>query len=381
MASLTACLLVRNEQANLDRALKSLANAVDETIVVDTGSTDRTLDIARALHAAVFEFPWNDDFGAARTFMIHKVRTDWILFLDADEELLAESVPELRRCIAIPDAMGFHLLRRDLSVAEDLKSGTEMWVLRLFRRREDLRLVGRCHADFRPSLQDRAALEGKRVYHSTIRLRHYGYTADRRPAKLRRAARLLAMELADRPGQIYYQIELGRTLLLLNDPAGHRVLYDATRQMIAARNSPVPPVPLVAALLEYLLIAPTQDSQCPLNAEELSDLCQRWFPKSAPLLWLQAGAKYRAEDFAAAAQLLEQLIDLGRSDSYDKTTSFDPRILGDDAMLNLAACYTRLAKLDKAERLLHALATRAATSAAAKQNLAVIEQLRRGMAS
>ena len=82
---ISACYITKNEERNIARSLQSLADAVDEIIVVDTGSTDGTREIAEALGARVLDFSWQDDFSAPRNFAVEAASGDWIVFLDADE--------------------------------------------------------------------------------------------------------------------------------------------------------------------------------------------------------------------------------------------------------------------------------------------------------
>src|SRR5947209_8459800 len=86
--SLSVCLLTRNQETDLPRALRSVAGLADEVIVADTASTDGTARVAAALGAKVVQFPWNDDFAAGRNFAVGQATSDWILWLNADEELL-----------------------------------------------------------------------------------------------------------------------------------------------------------------------------------------------------------------------------------------------------------------------------------------------------
>jgi O-antigen biosynthesis protein len=83
--SLSLCMIVKNEELNLAKCLMSAKPVVDEIIVVDTGSTDKTKAIASALGAKVFDFPWTNDFAEARNFSLSKASGDWIFVLDADE--------------------------------------------------------------------------------------------------------------------------------------------------------------------------------------------------------------------------------------------------------------------------------------------------------
>jgi len=87
---LSQCMIVKNEEKNIERALSWAIGVAFEQIIVDTGSTDRTVEIAERMGAKVFQFKWTDDFSAAKNYAIRKASGDWIAFLDADEYMSAE---------------------------------------------------------------------------------------------------------------------------------------------------------------------------------------------------------------------------------------------------------------------------------------------------
>ena len=87
---ISQCLIVKNEENNIEKALSWGKGIVSEQIVVDTGSTDRTVEIAKQMGAAVYEFQWIDDFAAAKNFAISKAKYEWIAFLDAMKSSLKE---------------------------------------------------------------------------------------------------------------------------------------------------------------------------------------------------------------------------------------------------------------------------------------------------
>lgn len=91
MTTLSLCMIVKNEENNIGKCLESIKGIVNEIIVVDTGSTDKTIEIALSYGAKVIELPWNDDFSEARNEGIKHATGDWILFLDADEIIAPES--------------------------------------------------------------------------------------------------------------------------------------------------------------------------------------------------------------------------------------------------------------------------------------------------
>ncbi|MBN1227720.1 MAG: glycosyltransferase [Deltaproteobacteria bacterium] len=97
--TLSVCMIVKNEENHIARCLTSALPVADEMIVVDTGSTDRTKDIAAAFGAKVFEFPWTGDFSEARNFSLSKASGDWIFVLDADEVISSRDYDPLKGII------------------------------------------------------------------------------------------------------------------------------------------------------------------------------------------------------------------------------------------------------------------------------------------
>ena len=87
MITISLCMIVKNEEKNLERCLKSYAPLMDEIIVVDTGSTDKTKEIAAEYTPYVYDFEWVHDFAAARNFAFSKATGDYIYSADADEVL------------------------------------------------------------------------------------------------------------------------------------------------------------------------------------------------------------------------------------------------------------------------------------------------------
>ncbi|MFD0681481.1 MULTISPECIES: tetratricopeptide repeat-containing glycosyltransferase family 2 protein [unclassified Paenibacillus] len=97
MITISLCMIVRNEQDTLERCLESIRSVVDEIVIVDTGSTDQTKEIAGKYTGPVFDFKWIDDFAAARNFSFAQATMDYILWLDADDVLLADAHQKLHR--------------------------------------------------------------------------------------------------------------------------------------------------------------------------------------------------------------------------------------------------------------------------------------------
>ncbi|MCR4292358.1 MAG: glycosyltransferase family 2 protein, partial [Candidatus Kuenenia sp.] len=105
MVKLSACLIVKNESGILPRCLESIQSFVDEIIIVDTGSTDNTVEIALRYKAKVHHFQWRNDFSAARNESLQHANGDWILYIDADEIIDEANALKIRSLINREDIM------------------------------------------------------------------------------------------------------------------------------------------------------------------------------------------------------------------------------------------------------------------------------------
>jgi glycosyltransferase involved in cell wall biosynthesis len=113
-ALLSAALIVKNEEKFLGDCLASLRGLADEVVVVDTGSTDRTQEIARSGGARVYDFPWNGDFAAARNRALDLSTGEWILYIDADERVRPDATLDLRAELSDPLLAGCRVLLHPL---------------------------------------------------------------------------------------------------------------------------------------------------------------------------------------------------------------------------------------------------------------------------
>ena len=96
---LSQCMIVKNEERNIERVLSCAKDYAFEQIVVDTGSTDRTVELAKNMGAKVFHYEWINDFAAARNYAIEQASGNWLLILDADEYISSDDFPKLMQLI------------------------------------------------------------------------------------------------------------------------------------------------------------------------------------------------------------------------------------------------------------------------------------------
>ncbi len=195
-ATLSVCLIVRNEARFLANCLRSVQAVADEIVVVDTGSTDATVEIARTFGAQVYHYRWHNDFAAARNYALEQATGDWILQLDADEELLPEDQPKVREVVHQNRCDGAFLAlhcRNSSTFGEN--QPTVHYLVRLFKNRPDFRYVNPVHE----VLQYRGE-----VIPVDINLLHHGYNLDpeQLKQKRRRNAEILYARLGQNPDDV-----------------------------------------------------------------------------------------------------------------------------------------------------------------------------------
>lgn len=204
---LSACLIVKNEESHLDRCLKSLKTLVDEIVVVDTGSTDGTISIAERYGAVIGHFDWIDDFSAARNESLRLATGDWILWIDADEELQRQSLTAIREGLMRPQFGGYFVKIVNFMDEEGEANRYVHSPMRLFRRLPGVEFTGIIHEQVSPSLV-RLGLPNATLENALIH--HYGYRPSEMEAKgkIRRTLDLLERQVKEQPGEAFHWFNL-----------------------------------------------------------------------------------------------------------------------------------------------------------------------------
>ena len=202
------CMITRNEERFLPRCLELAKDAVDEIVIVDTGSTDRTVQIAESFGARVLHQPWDDDFATPRTTGLRAATGDWILVLDADEFIQDGGCARIRELVENPRISGYHL-----HFVNVYGKGRTMGVMmvRLFRNLPGLEYQNVIHEQVTPSLQRAGAAAGLVISSANVVVDHHGYSdevMDQR-GKNERNERLFKKQLQQRPDCIYTHYKYG----------------------------------------------------------------------------------------------------------------------------------------------------------------------------
>jgi glycosyltransferase involved in cell wall biosynthesis len=228
---LSLCMIVRDEQDMLPRCLEAVTGAVDEIVVVDTGSTDATVEIARSFGARVLFHEWTGSFAQARNVSFEAADGDWLIYLDADEVLVEEDIPLLRSLTGRTWREAFYL--SETNHTGDLDDGTAVChnALRVFRNRPEYRFEGRLHEQIAPRLPGYLP---ERLEASGVRIDHYGYLGVVRDSreKSRRNIELLRMQQAEGPPTPFLHYNLGSEYAAANEPAAALVEFERAWELL-----------------------------------------------------------------------------------------------------------------------------------------------------
>ena len=317
-------MIVRDEERYLDGCLASIASIVDEIVVVDTGSRDRSRDIAAAHGARVFEYEWRDDFAAARNAALDHATGDWVLYIDADERVRAYDrdrlCDELRKPKLCAATVRFYP-----------QSGfTAYREYRLFRRLPTIRFRGAMHETIRPDL-DRILRAGKGACGpSDLAIDHLGYDEGRR-RKADRDLPLLQKELLADPERVYLWWHLGVVYRETGRMADAETAWMRGVDTVRRRGSDQPDAVLCHIELAKLRLQRGDD------VTTLVDESLRLSPDNLLLLWLQARGLAVAGRHAAAIPVFARLGSVD-PDTLLSDISYDRRILGADALAEAGYC-------------------------------------------
>lgn len=187
---ISVCMIVKNEEKYIDQCLRSVKPIADEVILVDTGSTDRTVKIAKRYTDKIYFHPWNDNFSEARNQAMQYATGDWILTIDADEELVEEDIPNL--LIAVQNENIDAVVTQIVSTAQEGRSQGVHSSERILRNNGVIRYEGRVHNRV-------VGITSSKNY--PIRLLHYGYDSLEVDTgkKFERTVSLLRKDLEDNP--------------------------------------------------------------------------------------------------------------------------------------------------------------------------------------
>jgi hypothetical protein len=293
---------------------------VDEIVLVDTGSTDRTVDIARSYDVVLLHREWRDDFAWARNEGLAAARGDWILCIDADERLAVPASGRLTDGLAATQTIAARVL------FYPKVNTTPFREYRLFRNDPRLRFRGAMHETMMPDLY-RLEAGGGVVIDSAATIQHLGYEGDQ-SHKHARNLPLLRTAVAAEPSRLYYWHHLAETLATMGrDDEALEVVGEVMPRIEAGAftSSERAVATLVVGTYVRLL---NQRKEDPMPAIELG---LSLHPAHAQLLLLKAQTLIKRGQYDAALSILEPLAAIDGATYVDPVLSYDRRIFSEYA--------------------------------------------------
>jgi tetratricopeptide (TPR) repeat protein len=307
--TISLCMIVRDEEQMLPRCLEAVAPAVDEMVIVDTGSKDRTIEIARSFGARVIEQPWTGSFSEPRNISFDAATGDWLFYLDADEVLVADDVSRLRALSGHTWREAFYLV--ETSYLGELGEGYAVnnSALRIFRNRPGYRFTGRLHEQILETLPTWAA---GRFEPTAVRIEHYGYLGSVREAKekSRRNIELLRKQADESPSNPFFHFNLGSEYGAVGDFSLAVSEHERSRKMLLEQGIMLPSVEFAPLLMVRLAHGLNKCGRTS-DARETATEGLEQFPDLTDLVFAQAEAAKAVGDDAEMVTLYERCIELG----------------------------------------------------------------------
>ena len=337
--TLSLCMIVRDNEDTIGPCLESIKPWVDEIIVVDTGSKDHTPEICREHGARMFEFPWCDDFSAARNESIKHAQGKWVFWMDSDDTITEEcgrKLKELARQDHPDHLLGF-IMQVHCPGPEGDASMTAVDHVKLFRNYPDLLFEHRIHEQIIPAIRRR----GGEVAWTDLYVVHSGsdHSVEGRKRKLERDYRLLELDNAERPNHPFVLFNLGMTY------ADDEKYPEAIKYLKQCLDVSDPNESQVRKAYALLVNALSQNERY----QEAWKYCSEGiahFPSDKELLFRQAMLHHHFGRLNEAERTYLRVLEEQADRHF---TSIDVGLCGYKTRHNLAVVYDDMAKHEQAE--------------------------------
>jgi tetratricopeptide (TPR) repeat protein len=337
--SISAAMIVLNEERVLGESLESICRQVDEIVVIDTGSTDGTVELARRFGAHVLTKAWCDDFSAARNHSLEQARCDWILYIDADERLTIPATTALRHWLT-EDAAACRVMLRP-------RAGfTRYRELRLFRRDPRIRFQGIIHETVHPDIDTVCRHDDLKIRDTDICLDHVGYDGDL-TKKYYRNLPLLERALVSTPERVFLWVDLAQALAGLGrngeaESAAWRAVEFASLASDSKHHND--------GAAAWLCLIGLHLEANPSRAVKLAERASAIYPHNHALSLAFANARFLTGANEEIVPLLEQLANMSAESAFDPLTAYDIRVFGEWPLDLMGAVFARMGKRERAAK-------------------------------
>ena len=334
----SAALIVRDESAFIEACLEFLIGVVDEVVVVDTGSTDDTIDKARRFPIKLHRFKWCQDFSAARNFAIEQASSDWILYIDADERLEVADRAVWRDIVADKRKAGWKLR------FHPRVGWTPYAELRLFRNDPRIRFRGVIHERMHDGIIEVCRSDGLEIGVCEIVLQHIGYEGAQHH-KISRNVPLLRNYLAQDPSRVYCWWHLGQMLLLAGDEDAAAEAWRSGVEVARARGNEGPESNGMP-FFSLLLLEHSRGS----SVDHLLAEAVHLYPKHLALRWLACKHAIERGEGEIIRKDLEELAAIDPDSLSDLELSYDKKLFTYAIPESLALCHFRAGRFREAAK-------------------------------
>ena len=294
---LSLCVIAKNEEENIEACFKNWRLFADEAIMVDTGSTDQTIQLAKKSGVTVYKKKFTNSFSSIRNYAISKAKGKWILFLDADESLNDSDAKKIIQLLKNPNVEGYLFY---LNTFLNNQEPTQVQAMRLFRNREEYRYQNKAYEKIPEDILTN-------IKNSDLAITHRP-NPDRYPNIQEQKYLLLQNDLAENPTDPYLLYVYGLELLNRNKPEQSVASFKKAVQK-TSRNH------IFATHLHELLIYSLLELQQFKEAAAIADHGIKLFPFNASLIFLRSQAYKEALLFHEALKDLEQCLQLDKANS------------------------------------------------------------------
>ncbi|RXZ80754.1 glycosyltransferase [Paenibacillaceae bacterium] len=338
---MSLCMIVKNEEKRIARCLESVKNVVDEMIIVDTGSTDGTKEICRSFGASVYTYEWKDHFGEARNFGIDKASGEWILWLDADEEVETADAHHLRDVFNTEECyLGLvRVINYYGKAPHDSNRSHVLEQSRLFRNEPRFRFNNAIHEQLSIETLDSEGYGGTRL---PVTVHHYGYMDETVTEKKKgeRNLRLLEKEKDAEGYSPWVDYHIGSELYR----AGEFVrAFDqvnvAIRRFLASGKKP----PSLLYKLKYTILINVGSFE---GARTGIELAIQMYPDYVDLYFCKGVILFELQQFEEAIEVFKQCLEIKEEANGHLT------LVGSGsfhAWFYLGSCYQKLGHIQQAE--------------------------------
>lgn len=334
--------MVRDDGPRLRRCIQSVKESVDQVVVLDTGSKDDSVEIARSEGAIVHEIEWPNSFARGLNTLLDKIDSEWILRLDSDEWFEPEVAALLKQVTLDEEASAGWLVRRDLQPSGIYE---EVGLIRLWRNHPLLRYEGVVHENI-PIARFSEAWPAKRIVRTGLWFWHDGYRTGHQE-KIARNVVLLEREVEANPRSAYHRAMLAKGYADLGDVRAPEAIRALVQEAIEAESSPSSVYSAVFA--EYFRRLGPDELKLPATNKAV-DKALQWFRGFPNVLVAISNFELRRGDRAAAFEVLLMLEEMATTGEYDRSLPVSSALWGKLFWKHLDQLADQLGRYDVCKR-------------------------------